>query len=114
MKRLGAALFLAVAACGTFGVQAHTLSLGYKAGDSFKYRLHATVDYTVAVQGMTVPLKLDVTGDETATVKSVDSSGTADVKLAIANVTLKSTLGGTTNTTTSDKAIDAELQIASD
>jgi len=114
MKRLGAALFLAVAACGTFGVQAHTLSLGYKAGDSFKYRLHATVDYTVAVQGMTVPLKLDVTGDETATVKSVDSSGTADVKLAIANVTLKSALGGTTNTTTSDKAIDAELQIASD
>ena len=114
MKRFAAVLFLLVAGCGTFGAQAHTIALAYKAGDTFKYRLHATVDYTVGVQGMSVPLKLDVTGDETATVKSVDSSGTADVDLAISNLTAKTTIAGTTNTTTSSNTTNVELQVGSD
>ena len=114
MRRLAAVLFLAVAGCGTFGAQAHTISLGYKAGDTFKYKLHATADYKIGVQGITVPLKLDLTGTETATVKSVDSTGTADVTLAISNVALKSTIGGTTNTTTSTNTTNVELQVASD
>ena len=114
MRRLAAVLFLAVAACGTFGAQAHAITLGYKAGDTFKYRLHATADYKIGVQGISVPLKLDVTGDETATVKSVDSAGTADVTLAISNVSLKSTIGGTTNTTTSTNTTNVELEVASD
>jgi hypothetical protein len=114
MKRLAAALFLAVAACGTFGAQAHNVSLAYKAGDTFKYKLHATVDYTVGLQAMSVPLKLDITADETATVKSVDASGTADVSLALSNMSLKTTVGGTTNTTTTSKTTNVELQIGSD
>jgi hypothetical protein len=114
VKRLIAIVPLLAVACGTFGVQAHAITLAYKAGDSYKYKLHATVDYTVAMQGVSVPLKLDVTGDETATVKSVDSSGTADVNLAIANVSARTTIGGTTNTTTAGKTISVELQVASD
>jgi len=114
MKRWLAVLAVAAAACGSLGVQPHTIALAYKAGDSFKYKLHATADYTIGVQGISLPLKLDVAGDETATVKSVDSTGTADVTLAISNMTVKTTVGGTTNSTTSTKTTNVELQIASD
>jgi hypothetical protein len=114
MRRVAAVLFLFVAGCGSLGVQTHTLSLAYRSGDTFKYKLHATVDYMAGVQGIAIPLKVDVTGDETATVKSVDSSGTADVNLAISNVSAKTTVGGTTNTTTSSRTTNVELQIASD
>ena len=105
MKKLAvvaAALFL-VAACGAANtVSAHTISLAYKAGDSYKYSLHFVLKYTIGLEsmGMTVPLDVDLSAKEAVKVNSVDSGGTADVTITLTDLSAKATVNGTTNTTT--------------
>lgn len=90
-----------VAGCGSFGApQAHTLSLGFKAGDSYKYKFHATSKQTVGMSTMSMPVEVDMSATEAVKVNSVDSSGVADLTLTLSDFTLKSVSAGVTNTTT--------------
>src|SRR5438270_12290817 len=115
MRRLAALLFLVASACGSIGsVQAHTISLAYKPGDTCKYTLHAVLNYTIGAEGFSVPFNLDMTGKEAVTVKSVDSSGTADLTIALTDLSVKTTTNGTTNTTTTTTPTSVEMKVASD
>lgn len=106
MKRLAAiamSVLFGLAACGSATLaSAHTISLAYKAGDSYKYSLHFVLNYKVGVQslGVAVPLDLDLSGKEAVKVNSVDSTGVADVTITLTNLSTKSTVNGTTTTTT--------------
>lgn len=106
MRRLAAIALLVlfgVAACGSANtVSAHTISLAYKAGDSYKYSLHFVFKYTIGIQslGMSVPFNLDLSGKEAVKVNSVDSSGVADVTITLTDLTTKTEVNGTTTTTT--------------
>ena len=101
MRRLALIALFLVAACGSINtVSAHTISLAYKAGDTYKYTLHFVINYTVGAQGLSIPLDLDATGKETLKVNSVDSTGVADVTVTITDLSAKTTVNGTTNTTT--------------
>lgn len=115
MRRVTAlvALFL-VAACGSIGVQAHTVSLAYKAGDTYKYALHAVLNYTIGAQGLSLPLNVEMSGKENVKVKSVDSSGTADLSIDLTNLSVKTTVNGTTNTTTTTTPTSIEVKVGSD
>src|SRR5437016_2121595 len=111
MRRLAALLFLVVSGCGSIGsVQAHSISLAYKAGDTYKYALHAVLNYTIGAEGFSVPFNLDMAGKETITVKSVDSSGTADLTISLTDLSAKTT----TNTTTTTTPTSVEMKVASD
>jgi hypothetical protein len=101
MKRLAVVALFLLAACGSINtVQAHSISLAYKAGDTYNYALHFVLKYTIGVQSMSIPLDLDLSGKETVKVKSVDSSGVADATVTVSDLSAKTTVNGTTNTTT--------------
>jgi hypothetical protein len=112
MRWLALMAVLAVAACGSIGAQAHTLSLGFKAGDAYKYKLHLTSKQTASMTGMSIPITLDIAASESVKVKSVDSSGVADLTLTLSGYTMKETTGGVTNTTTGipDESLDIEVR----
>src|SRR5437867_6887472 len=115
MRRLAAVLFVVASGCGSIGsVQAHSISLAYKAGDTYKYALHAVLNYTIGAEGFSVPFNLDMSGKETITVKSVDSSGTADLTISLTDLSVKTTTNGTTNTTTTTTPTSVEMKVASD
>jgi hypothetical protein len=104
---------LVLAGCGSFGLQSHTIALAFKAGDVYKYNLHATFKYTVGTQGLSIPFDLDVSAKDTITVNSVDSSGVADVTVQLSDLTVKSTINGTTKTDT-PKSETVNLKIGAD
>jgi hypothetical protein len=108
-----AVAFIALTACGSFGLRAHPISLAFKSGDTYSYKLHVTLDYKVAAQGMTVPFKLDLSAKDTVKVNSVDAGGTADVTLTISDIKIKSTLNGTDDSHVA-KSETVELKISSD
>jgi homoaconitase/3-isopropylmalate dehydratase large subunit len=62
MRRLALLAAFLIAACGSFGAEAHTLSLAYKPGDTYKYSLHAVLKYAVGAQGLSIPIELDLSG----------------------------------------------------
>ena len=103
-----------VAACGSFGAQAHTVSLAYKAGDTYKYGLHIVMKYTIAAAGLSIPFNLDMSAKESIAVKSVDSSGTADLSITVTDMSLKTAINGTTNTTTTTTAQSLDMKVARD
>jgi hypothetical protein len=103
VKKVAVAALFLVAACGSVNtVSAHTISLAYKTGDSYKYALHFVLNYTVGIQsmGMSIPLDLDLSAKEAVKVNSVDSSGVADVTITLTDLTTKTSANGTTTTTT--------------
>ncbi len=115
MKRVALLAVFFVAACGSFGIaQPHTLSLAYKAGDTYKYKFHATSKQTANMTGMSVPIQLETSANETVTVKSVDSSGTADMTITLSDLTIKSVTGGITNTTTGMPSNSVDVKIKAD
>jgi len=117
MKRLAliAVSVFVLAGCGAFGAaKAHTLSLAYKAGDTYKYKLHASSKQTVTTSEISFPLNFDISADESIKVKSVDSSGTADLAITLSNLTMKSTMGGVSNTTTGVPAQTINVQVGAD
>ena len=114
MRRLAVVALFLVAACGSLGVQAHTISLAYKSGDTYKYALHVVLKYTIGVSGMSIPFNLDMSAKETVKVKSVDSSGTADLSIDLTDMSVKTTTNGVTNTTTSTTPTSVEVKVAKD
>ena len=117
MKRLAlvAVSVFVLAGCGAFGTaSAHTLSLAYKAGDTYKYKLHASSKQTVTTSEISFPLNFDISADESIKVKSVDSSGTADLAITLSNLTMKSAMGGVSNTTTGVPAQTINVQVGAD
>lgn len=113
MRRIIAVALFAVA-CGSITVQAHTISLAFKAGDTYKYAFHSTSKQTISTSGVSVPADIDTKADEVVTVKSVDSSGTASLTVTLSNFKLTSTTGGVTNTTTGLPMDAIDMQVASD
>jgi len=104
-----------VAACGAFGpAQPQTLSLAYKAGDTYKYRFHATSKQAANMGGMSVPIQLDTSANEAVNVKSVDSAGTADLAITLSELTLKTVAAGITNSTSGMPADTIEVKINGD
>ena len=114
MRRLALLAAFLIAACGSFGAEAHTLSLAYKTGDTYKYSLHAVLKYTVGAQGLSIPIELDLSAKEAIKVKSVDSSGTADLQIELTDLTVKTTTNGVTNTTTTTNSTTVEMKVGSD
>lgn len=117
MKRLAlvAVSVFVLGGCGAFGTaSSHTLSLAYKAGDTYKYKLHASSKQTVTTSEISFPLNFDISADESIKVKSVDSSGTADLAITLSNLTMKSTMGGVSNTTTGVPAQTINVQVGAD
>jgi len=114
MRRLAFLAAFLIAACGSLGAQAHTLSLAYKPGDNYKYSLHAVLKYTVGAQGLSIPIELDLSAKEAIKVKSVDSSGTADLQVDLTDLTVKTTTNGVTNTTTTTNTTTVEMKVGSD
>src|ERR1700737_3971516 len=97
MRRLMAVSLFLIAACGAATVNAQTLALAYKGGDTYKYALPSPPKEAVDMGSMSIPINLDLTAVETVTVKSVDSSGTADLSIDLGNVVIKSVTGQTTS-----------------
>jgi hypothetical protein len=112
MRRLALLALFVVAGCGSFGLQSHAITLAFKAGDTFKYALHVKVDYTVGAQGLSMPFHLEMNAKDTVTVKTVDSAGTADVRLDLTDMTIKSTVNGTDETHVA-KPVSANLKVTS-
>jgi hypothetical protein len=105
---------LVAAACGSFGVQAHTLSLAYKAGDTFNYKFHATSKQDAGMGGMSIPITLDMTARESVSVKSVDSGGVADLSITLSDLSIKTVAGGVTNTTTGVPSSATDVKVRAD
>ena len=113
MKRLILVVLFAFA-CGAVPAQAQTLSLGYHSGDTFKYSFQSTTKQTLATSGMTVPADIEMSATETVKVKSVDSSGTADLAITLGNYNVKSSTAGVTNTTTGIPDTTLDVTVAAD
>lgn len=115
MKRLACLAFVLVVGCGSLGTsQPHTLSLAYKPGDAYKYRFHSTTKQTATMTGMAVPVNIDTTADESVTVKAVTASGDAQLAVTLSNLTVKTSMGGITNTTTGTPSTTVDIELAPD
>lgn len=101
MRRL-VLVALVVVACAPSSAQTATpaagqpLKLAFHAGAVYRFSLHSIQGLT----GGTDPaLQVEFTAEETATVRSVDSAGTADVGVGLSNVVVQSgAAGGQTDT----------------
>lgn len=113
MRRL-ALVALVVVACGPLAAHAQTLALAYKSGDAYKYAISSNSNTTADLGGITIPVKLEMSGLETIKVTSVSSDGTADVSIDLSNVVIKTTTGQTTNTTTGTQVPTISMKIAAD
>lgn len=113
MRRLAVVAMFLVASCGSILAQSHTVSLAFKPGDTYKYKLHVALDYKVGAQGLAIPVQLDLTANDTVTVKSVDASGTADITVGLSDIAIKSTANGTDNSTVY-KDVTVDLKVAPD
>lgn len=114
MKKL-ALVALLVVACGTVNVvHAQTLALAFKAGDTYKYKFHSSTKQNITMGAMSMATNIDLSADESVTVKSVDSTGAADLTLTISNFAVKTVTGGITNTTTMTTIAPTDVKIGSD
>ncbi len=112
MKRVALVALFAIS-CGATQAQAQTLSLAYSKGATYTYKVHMTLDETVDLGAITEPLKVDMTATETQTVKSLDSTGIADIAISLTAVNIKTTVGGVSSTTTTTVPTE-EIKVASD
>jgi hypothetical protein len=101
-------------ACGAAPAHAQSLALAYHSGAAYKYKFHSTANETTDIGGTTVPVTLDMTASETVTVKSVDSSGNADLSIGLSNMTMKTSANGITNTTTGMPSPTVDIKIGAD
>jgi hypothetical protein len=113
MKRL-ALLALLVVACGATTAQAQTLTLGYHGGDTYKYSYKSTSKQTMVASGMTLPTDIAISAGEVVKVKSVDSSGSADLTITLSKFAVTSVTGGVTNTTSGLPDMTIDVKIAAD
>lgn len=87
MKRFIALAALLSVSCGIATVQAQTLKLAYKPGDTHTFALHLVMKETIDFGGVTEPIGEDIKATETETVGSVDGSGVADVTITLSDLT---------------------------
>jgi hypothetical protein len=113
MRRLALVALVALS-CGALPAHAQTLSLAYKSGDTFKYAIHSVLEESLGSAGVSIPIDIDMTANETVKVTSVDSSGTSDLTITVSNISVKTTSNGVTNTTTGTAATSIEMKVASD
>jgi hypothetical protein len=113
MKRLTLVALFALA-CGAVPIQAQALSLGYHTGNTYKYAYHSATKQTIVAAGVSLPADVDLSANETVGVRSVDSSGTADLAITLSNFSIKSTTGGVTNTTTGMPDTTMDVTVAAD
>lgn len=101
MRRLALVALVALVslACGA-SAQGQDLRLAYHKGDTYKYAIHSIANETIDAGIVTVPLKMDMTANQSVTVNSVDASGTAELSVDLSNLSFKATMNQTTNTTT--------------
>jgi hypothetical protein len=108
-----AVLAVFAGACGTVNVAPQTISLAFKAGQTYKYKFHSTTKQAITMSAMSIATSLETSADESVKVSSVDSSGTADLTLTLSNLTLKTVTGDVTNTTTIAHGDTYDLKIGS-
>jgi hypothetical protein len=119
MRRLVVVAVLLVA-CGILPAHAQTLSLAFKQGDTDKYSLQFNGTFSVNAGAIAQDVKFDAKAKETVAITSVESDGTADVTVTLADLTItttgKSPDGSTsTTTTTQTNAIPPQqLRVAPD
>jgi len=113
VKRWLVLAIVALTACGSFGLGAHPISLAFKSGDTYSFKLHAKLDYTIGAQGLSVPFKLELNAKDTVKVNSVDASGVADVTINLTDITIKSAINGTDDSHVA-KSETVNLKITSD
>jgi hypothetical protein len=99
MRRLALVALVAVA-CGASTQQAQDVRLAYQKGDTYKFAIHSTANETIDAGIVTFPLKLDMKANQTVTVKSVDSVGTADLSVEMTNASITTAVNGVDNNTT--------------
>lgn len=117
MRRPVAVLLLAVLAlsCGKVNAaQPRMLLLAFKAGATYKYRFDSSRTHTLTTTATSLTNTTEISADESITVKSVDSSGNADLALTITNYAIKTVAGGVTSTTTLPSLDTSDVQVASD
>ena len=108
MRRLALVALVAVA-CST-SPQGQDLKLVYHKGDTYKYAIHSTANETVDAVIVKIPINLDLTANQTVTVNSVDSSGTADLSVDMSNVSIKTTMNqNTTPSTVSNVTLNMKV-----
>lgn len=112
MKRLALVALLAIS-CGATQAQAQTLSLAYSKGATYTYKAHMTLDETVNLGAVQEPVNVDMSASETQTVNSVDSTGVADITITLTAVSIKTTVGGVTSTTTTSVPTE-DVKVGSD
>lgn len=110
---VAAVAFFAVA-CGAVGAHAQTLSLAYHQGDTYKYALHLTTKGNTGAGALSSPIDVDMSATEAVSVLSVDASGDAAISIASSNLSVKSSFGGITNTTTGLPGQTVQMTIAPD
>lgn len=113
MRRLVPVLLVAFA-CGPLLAHAQTLAYTYKAGGTYKYTFHSSSTDTIDLGAMSIPVTLDLTAQESMSVNSVASNGTADLEISLSGVTLKTSANGVTNTTTGTPAITIDMKVSAD
>lgn len=117
MRRLVVLVLLAVLvlSCGKVNApQPHMLLLAFKTGATYKYRFASTWTHTLTTSATSLTNTTEISADESVTVKSIDSSGNADLALTITNYAIKTVAGGVTSTTTLASLDPSDLQVASD
>ena len=113
MRRLALLAVLAVS-CGALPAHAQALTLAYRSGDTYKYVFHLSSKRTIIAAGVTIPIEMDITTNESVKVKSVDKAGTADLTITLAGFVMGSTTGGVTSTTTGLPPTTIDVVVAVD
>jgi hypothetical protein len=113
VRRLALVAVFAVA-CGATAAHAQTLALAYHAGDVHRYSFHSTATENIDTGATTIPVTIDMSAQETVTVQSVDSSGVADLSVALSSIVVKGQADGVTNSTTGLTLPPQEIKIAAD
>ena len=62
------------------------LAMSFHQGASWRYRMHMSLDLTVAAGGQSFPMKADLTAGVQMKVASIDAVGVATLKLHLSNV----------------------------
>ena len=120
VRRLVVAVAFLLVACGILPVHAQTLALAFKQGDHYAYVLRFNGTFTLQAGAISQDVKFDVKADESDSVTSVESDGTADITVTFSKLTVtvtgKSPDGSTSTTTsTSTNAIPPQqLKVAPD
>ncbi|HYM96212.1 MAG TPA: hypothetical protein VET26_02835, partial [Candidatus Sulfotelmatobacter sp.] len=113
MRRLALVALFALS-CGALPAHAQTLSLSYKAGDTYRYGIHTALLETLTAGVLSIPIDIEITAHETVKVTAVDAAGISDLTITISDTSVKTVSKGVTSTTTGLPDTSTEMKVASD